>query len=261
MAEFNIVHGNVEISSISKLLDVVHDARTGAPTGAVWLRGLPDDSYRLLPSIGRIHKFAGRQMKFDKDMEKRFLHRFRRHSFAFFGRALNEWEALFVARHHGLPNRLLDWSSNPLAALFFACEYLSTELPPDAKIWLLIPKGHIPVKYIDVLDLALGPFKIEGIRLIYPMEVTPRLNAQSGLFSIQEDPWTPLDEIDVSGFQDSCLDVHTLIEYPIPGKCRGNILKELNDLQVSRRTLFPDLDGLTSGLVSAEILRSRETVA
>jgi hypothetical protein len=261
MADFNIIHRNDEISTIPALLDCVRTARNDSPTGAVWLRGLPDANYRLLPSIGRVHRFAGRQMKFNEGIEQRFLHRFRRHSFSFFGRALNEWEALFVARHHGLPVRLLDWSSNPLAALFFACEYSSAELPSDAKIWFLIPRKHIPVDYIDVFDFALRPFDVQGIRLIYPMEVAPRLNAQSGLFTIQQDAWTPLDEIDVSGLQDSDVDVLTLIEYSIPAQCRGELLKGLNDLQVSRRTLFPDLDGLSSGLISAEVLRSRSPMA
>jgi hypothetical protein len=260
MTDFNIIQGNVEISNISTLLDAVDDARKSSPTGAVWLRGLSDASYSLLPSIGRFHKFAGKQMKFDKYMEQRFLHQFRRYSFAFYGRTLNEWEALFVARHHGLPVRLLDWSANPLSALFFACEYWSTELPPDAKIWLLVPSKHIPDSYINIFDVAIGPFDVQGIRLIYPMEVAPRLNAQSALFTIQQDPWTPLDKTDVSRLPDSCVDVLTLIEYPIPAKSKGYLLKELNDLQISRRTLFPDLDGLSSGLVSAEILRSRKPI-
>ncbi|MFA5906230.1 MAG: FRG domain-containing protein [Desulfobacula sp.] len=174
MADFNIIRGNVEISNISTLLGAVDKARKISPTGAVWLRGLSHASYGLLPSIGRFHEFAGKKMKFDKGMEQRFLHQFRRYSFAFYGRTLNEWEALFVARHHGLPVRLLDWSANPLSALFFACEYWSTKRPPDAKIWLLVPNKHISVSYINVFDIARGPFDVQGIKLIYPMEVAPK---------------------------------------------------------------------------------------
>lgn len=258
MAAFNIIRGNGELSTIPALLDRIRDARNHSPTGAVWLRGLPNSGYRLLPSIGRIHRFAGKQMKFDRGIENRFIHRFRRHSFNIYGRELNEWEALFVARHHGLPVRLLDWSSDPLAALYFACEYSSAEPPSDAKIWFLIPSKHIPSDFIDVFNCALCPFDVKGIRLIYPMAVSPRLNAQSGLFTIQQDAWTPLDEIDVSGLEDSDVDVLALIEYFIPAQCRGKLLKELNDLHVTRQALYPDLDGLSRGLVTAEILRSRK---
>ena len=254
MAALEVIRDAGDIDIVSTLLDYIRRARKNSPTGALWLRGLSMVDYRLLPSIGRKQEFAGREQTFDSALERRLLHRFRRHSYTHYQRPLTEWEALFVARHHGLPVRLLDWTADPLAALFFACEYISGT-PTDARIWFLIPRGTVPDSWVDIFDVNTSPFKIRGVRLVYPMAVSPRLDAQTGLFTIQADAWKPLDDIDVSGLEAKDVDIQTLMEFTIRSARRGALLKELNDLQVTRRTLFPDLDGLSRGLVTAEVMR------
>jgi FRG domain len=254
MAMLEVIRNAGEIRNLQQLLDHVGRARNESPTGAVWLRGISDERHQLIPSAGRQHQFAGRKVGFDKALERRMLHRFRRHAFEFFGRVLTEWEALFVARHHGLPVRLLDWTANPMAALFFACEFMSEERLPNSKIWFLIPKPDL-ASFLDVFADGRNPLDVKGIKLVYPMGVAARINAQSGLFTIQADIQKPLDEINVSSYNDKEVDIRRLAEFSVPAQCRASILKELNDLQITRRTLFPDLDGLSAGMMSAEILR------
>jgi hypothetical protein len=77
---------------------------------------------------------------------------------------------------------------------------------------------------------------------------------QGGIFTIHADPWKPLDELENNDVDDDELDVCRLIGYQILGSHKPLRLKELNDLGVNRRTLFPDLDGLARGLVYEEVL-------
>lgn len=254
MATLKVTRKAGEIENLSQLRCRVDQARNESPTGAVWLRGMSKECYLLVPSVGREHRFAGKTKTIDLVLERELLHRFRRHAFEYFGRKLTEWEALIVARHHGLPVRLLDWTADLLAALYFACEFKSHKEVSNSIIWLLIPNQNVNQR-IDVFEQCSSPFDVKGIRLVYPMAVAARINAQSGLFTIQSEPSKALDKIDVSIYGDRDIDVRKVIEFTVPAQCRAHILKDLNDLQVTRRTLFPDLDGLSAGMMSAEILR------
>lgn len=86
---------------------------------AFFYRGQSQD-WPLIPSIGRVNRGG-----FDEllDFEQRVLAEFRRLASPYFERPptkLGEW--VLHAQHHGLPTRLLDWTSNPLKALYFAVE-------------------------------------------------------------------------------------------------------------------------------------------
>lgn len=254
MPKLEVIRNAGDIKSLPNLLTKVRKARRKSPTGAVWLRGLPNAAYDLVPSIGREHSFGGKSAKFAPDIERNMLHRFRRHAFPFLGRTPTEWEALFVARHHGLPVRLLDWTSDPLVALYFACEFKDQD-PPDGKIWFLIPNDN-SANHIDALLPDGKPLSIKGIKLVYPNVVAPRINAQSGFFTIQDDPRKSLNDFEGIEHDEHDLDVVRLIEFIVPAADRSQRLKDLNDMGVTRRTLYPDLDGLSAGIVNEQILRS-----
>ena len=84
------------------------------PGETVIFRGIADSEYDLSPGLARL-----KNAKYDteKDLINDFLtHR----PDAFSG--LADFDILAKMQHYGLPTRLLDFSINPLVALYFACE-------------------------------------------------------------------------------------------------------------------------------------------
>ena len=53
----------------------------------------------------------------------------------------NPADLYFAVQHFGMPRRLLDWSTNPLAALFFACDGGEAE---DGYVYAMNAKNVIP---------------------------------------------------------------------------------------------------------------------
>ncbi len=101
-------------------------------TFGIYFRGQNEIDHGLHPSAGRPGK------AYSPDQERNFLHRFRRRSYAHYGRILTDWETLFLARHYFLPCRLLDWSANPLVALFWACRGGESSYDHDGAVWVFV---------------------------------------------------------------------------------------------------------------------------
>lgn len=161
----------------------------------------------------------------------------------------NILELLAQTRHYGLPSRLLDWSSNPLVALYFSVsdKYLLDDMK-DGVVWFLCGQAWIPntVKLNTLSDLRDWFKKTHnyGILVYNPRLNNPRIIAQSGCFTIHKVPTQNKSVTSVFDTGFSPFAGQFLEKIIIPADKKYKLRAELDRLGVNHFSLFPDGDGL-----------------
>jgi hypothetical protein len=144
-----------------------------------------------------------------------------------------EW--LILAQHYGIPTPLLDWTSNPLVGLYFACNQNYGKSATDGAVWQL---DCSELKRFEKLSTIL-PFKNRGkdIPIITSRAVTRRTVLQDSVMTLHPDR------------QLSRLPKKTLkIIYKVNGKDKEYLLDALKILGFDISRMYGDLQAVCDGI-------------
>jgi hypothetical protein len=147
-----------------------------------------------------------------------------------------ELELLAVAQHHGMATRLLDWSTNPLVALWFACSQYSTAENAHLYLYRVYPDN------IANDRLHTDPFNWATTKVFRPSLNSTRLAAQSGWFTIHpcmggQHGYMALDSDPIHFL--------SIYHFEVPSSQKKSILHSLDVMGINARSLFPGVDGLS----------------
>ena len=188
-----------------------------------WLfRGHASCDWNLLPKAGR-HPY-------NQLNDSIVFQTWKRQAISYIkNRPQDEWEWLSVAQHHGLATRLLDWSSNPLVACFFA---VRDQLPGDAVVYASKFRWTVPH------DRSISPEAYPKLAIFRANRIANRITNQSGIFSIHPNPQESLSKSDPG--------IIDLEEIRICESYRKTLRSQLSYYGINEATLFPDLDGISN---------------
>jgi hypothetical protein len=244
----------MRISSVSELATEV-ESLFEASDSRWWFRGhrvASTSTYKLLPKV--------RRWGYSSD-EERYLF------YYFYPRApmryrncpadddLAGWLALM--QHYGLPTRLLDWTSSPLIAAFFATQDDPSTTSQHACIWAIQPswlnESQVRERLFPPLNAGMVRPFLEPARYseatepnkvvaATPIEADLRMMVQQGAFTVHSST-QELDRLEGAN--------RWLRQIMIPAECKSDIAKELKILGLRPADLFPDLENLAKEAIEA----------
>lgn len=145
-----------------------------------------------------------------------------------------EW--LMLCQHYGIPTRLLDWTTDILTALFFACAS-EEDMAKDGAIFICDQNNYpmFSAYHGNVRD-------IQNLAFINTNIVNPRMRMQSGCFMI----WghAPLDgtskeSYDLGQYDEQHNNTNSVTKICIPQESKKQILHELEEIySIAHNSLY-----------------------
>ena len=175
------------------------------------------------------------------------------------------------AQHYGVPTRFLDFTLNPLVALYFACKGNPEK---DGKVWVFHPRNYRAF-YAEREHSLSSEVERKTLKMMFeesikgeskrqlPVHYTPyyvdeRMKAQKSYFLVWGEDRKPLEDL-LEGDQYRMLlpeEKHHFATYgveqqqavlfsiTIPKHKKAILLREADTVGINQMTLFPGLDGI-----------------
>lgn len=149
-----------KIESFDEYLNTIHSelGQNGEGKRRLYFRGQSKrttDGYPLTPSVARYKHLGSLSLTEREQKECEVLETFSNHLLTYVQhRPQTAWEELAIAQHHGLPTRFMDWTTNPLVALYFAVRNTGGR-SADSAVYVLIsnPKRYADLKRGEVAQV------------------------------------------------------------------------------------------------------------
>lgn len=193
-------------------------------------RGHADVNWKLIPKVGRPEY----RESFSSGLltEQSILDSWKRYSQPhIIVQPKDDWDWLTLAQHHGLATRLLDWTRNPLVALYFATE--NPAYDEDACVYILDYFKSI------IFETPHNPFLLDQSLVFYPKGISARVINQRGVLSLSHTPTKPLED---------CLPQAKFIKLVIKKKAIKEMREILTLYSINEYTIYQDLDSLSKNL-------------
>ena len=198
------------------------------------------------------------------ELERHLLRNFRKYAHRDAVPQETIWDWLALAKHHGLPTRLLDWTHSPYVGLHFATANRLL-FDQDGAVWTVDyvrAAEHLPQRLRDVLgaegansftaemleraatslqDLDRLPDDEDFVVFLEPPSLDDRIVNQYSVFSLMSGADVRLDR-----WLEQRADLaHRIV---IPAALKWEVRDKLDQANVTERVLFPGLDGIARWL-------------
>ena len=265
----DVVEEPSKVSSVAHWLGKVRKKIASGPKDGpkerFYFRGEPSCYPRLIPKLHRnsallraAYDCAGAPAV---NIQMNVLGRMQRHTAQYhydntvIGKLDGFWEWMCIAQHHGYPTMLLDWTLNPLVALFFAIDDPNGKYEDhDARIWLMTLKPrdlrrdltvHVGEDSISRGDASLASHippqrqvNLDNPLIVVPRILTRRIEAQAGRFVY----WPHETGMDLTDPSNPNCPWQSLICYRISSKEKKRIREQLGLFRIHAGTMYADLD-------------------